>query len=207
MELEFDFSGNKNPKIKSLVDDTTLKFYLSKKDLSDYEAFVDFINGVMAMVRKDPRYTNYKHALYELGLNRCQIHADITSDMVDIELHHGPLFSLFDVCTIVTDDLFSQEKNVNTFMVADIVLTEHEKHNVQSVMLCETCHEAAENGSIFLAFEHGFGHIDKFIKKYKDGVSNEHLNLLKEYVKLSKEYGTVDNGVYEILDKVKKYIK
>lgn len=204
---EFKFKGNKNPKIKSLSDDTVLKYYLSKEDLNDYEIFCNFINGVKSMVRRDPRYNNYKHHLYELGLNRCQVHSGITADMAPIEEHHGPIFDLFTICMIVTDHLLHEREKVNTFMIANKVLEEHEKHNIQVVMLCETCHQAAENNSHFIPFEMGFGNIDKFISKYRKGIQGEHYHLIKDYLKDSKKYGYVDNGIFKILDRVKKYVK
>jgi hypothetical protein len=108
---------------------------------------------------------------------------------------------------IVTDHLLAKGEEVNTMMVADIVLSEHEKHNIQVVMLCETCHEAAENDSHFLPFEMGFGRIDKFITKYKYGFQDEQYHLIKDYLAESKKNGYVDNGIYKILEKVKKYVK
>jgi hypothetical protein len=204
---DFVFKGNKNPKIKSLNDKTTIKYFLSKEDLADYETFIEFIKGVKTLVRRDPRYTNYKKHLYDIGLNRCQVHSGITADMAPIEEHHGPIFDLFTICMIVTDHLLHEGEKVNTFMIADIVLTEHEKHNIQVVMLCETCHQAAENNSHFIPFEMGFGNIDKFISKYRKGIQGEHYHLIKDYLKDSKKYGYVDNGIFKILDRVKKYAK
>jgi hypothetical protein len=204
---EFEFKGNNNPKIKSLSDDTVLKYLLSKDDLSDYEMVINFINGVKAIVRKDPRYNNYKSHLYDLGLNRCQVHSGITVDMAPIEEHHGPIFDLFTICMIVTDHLLHEGEKVNSFIVANKVLDEHEKHNIQIVMLCETCHQAAENDSHFLPFEMGFGQLDKFITKYKHGFQDEHYHLIKDYLKESKKNGYVDNGIFKILEKVKKYVK
>jgi len=203
----FKFKGSNNPKIKSLSDGTVLKYLLSKEDLNDYETFYEFINGVKSMVRRDPRYNNYKSHLYDLGLNRCQVHSGITSDMAPIEEHHGPIFDLFTICMIVTDHLLHEGEKVNTFIVADKVLEEHEKHNIQVVMLCETCHQAAENNSHFIPFEMGFGNIDKFITKYKHGLQEEHYYLIKDYLKDSKENGYVDNGIFKILEKVKKYVR
>jgi hypothetical protein len=205
---EFEFAGNKNPKVVSAVDpDQVLKFYLSKKDLSDYEVFCRFIDGIKAMVRKDPRYTNYKSVLFGLGLNRCQVFSEITDEMAPIEMHHGPIFTLFDIISIVVDHTLEEEKHINSFLIADLVLKEHEKHNIQIVMLCETAHEGAENGSTFLSFKQGFGFLDRFIKNYKKGIRREHYDMLKQYLKLSKENNATDNGIFEIIDRVKKYVK
>jgi len=204
---DFEIKGKKNPKIISLDDDQILKYYLTKKDLSDYDLFCQFINSVKSMIRNDPRYINYKSELYNIGLDRCQIHHGITAEMAPIEMHHGPLLTLPNICTIVTDHLLAEDELVNSFIVADKVLTEHEKHHIQIVMLCETCHQAAENGSIFISFKQGFGQIEKFLKKYKKGVSKEHIGLIKDYLELSMNHETTDNGVYEILDIVKKYVK
>lgn len=207
MSENFEFKGKTNPKIVSLVDETVLRYYITKREMSDFDTYCKFVNSVKSLVRKDARYTNYKAELYNIGLGQCQIHSGITSEMAPIEMHHGPLLSLFDVCSIVTDHLLNEDENINTFIVADKVLNEHEKHNIQIVMLCETCHEAAENGSLFVSFEQGFGQLDKFLKKYKKGIHRDHLDLMKEYTKLSKENKSTSNGIFEIIKRVKKYIK
>jgi len=204
---QFETVGTKNPKIIAVDSEAVLKYYLTRKDLSDYELFCQFINKVKSTVRHDLRYTNYKSELYKIGLDKCQFHHGINSEMAPIEMHHGPIFSMFDICTIVTDHLLAEEKLVNSFIVANKVLIEHEKHHIQLVMLCETCHEAAENGSIFVSFKQGFGQLEKFLKKYKKGVSKEHIGIIKEYLDLSKTFSATDNGIYEILDLVKKYVK
>jgi hypothetical protein len=207
MAEEFKFKGKNNPKIKSTLDGTVLKYYLNKDDLSDYELSVNFINGVKTAVRKDPRYNNYKSHLYSIGLDRCQVHSGITAEMAPIEEHHGPIFDLFTVCLIVTDHMLNEGEEITTMMVANKVLEAHEKHWIQVVMLCETCHEAAENDAHFLPFEMGFGQIDKFITKFKRGFQDEQYNLIKEYLQESKKHGYVDNGIHKIMDKVKKYVK
>lgn len=207
MEKQFEGKGKSNPKIISLMDDSVLKFKKNKKDLAEYDTYVRFVNAVKHMVRQDLRYVNYKKACYDMGLDRCQFHANLTSEMCPIELHHGPIFSLFDVCAIVTDQLLHDEDEINTFMVADKVLTYHENHSIQFTMLCETCHEAAENKSIFIAYEQGFGQLDKFIKSNKKGISAEIKSVVKDYLKASKAHGAVDNKIYEIFDRVKKYEK
>jgi hypothetical protein len=205
---QFAFKGKSNPKIVSLVDsDVSLKFNLNKRDFNDYDVFCKFVEGVMLLVRKDARYTNYKGVLYRLGLNRCQYFSGITDEMAPLEMHHGPIFNLFDICSIVTDHLIDEGEEVNTMMVADIVLKEHEKHNIQLVMLCETAHEGADNGSIFLNYKQGFGFLDRFVKKYKKGLRREHLDTLKDYMKLSAKHNATDNGVFEIIERVKKWIK
>jgi len=205
---QFEFAGDKNPKIYSMSDpDHVLKLYLSKKDLADYEVFTKFIHGVMAMVHKDPRYTNYKGKLYELGLTRCQVFSNITVDMAPLEMHHGPIFNLFEVCAIAADHLLAEDQKLDTFTVADIVLREHEKHHIQVVMLCETAHEAAENQSIFLSYKQGWGKLDKFLKKFRKGLRIEHYELVRDYLRLSKEHKATDNGVFEIIERIKKYVK
>lgn len=205
---EYAFKGKDNPKIISPIDpDYVLKFKLSKKDLGDYEDFSSFVNSVKMMVRKDARYTNYKAYLYDIGLTRCQVFSGITNEMAPLEMHHGPIFDLFNICAIVTDHLLQEGESVNSFQVADLVLKEHEKHNIQLVMLCETAHEAAENGSIFLHYNQGFGHLERFLSKYRKGIRRDQYGIVKHYLELSRKHNATDNGLFEIVKRVKKYVK
>lgn len=204
----FTFAGSKNPRIVNPTDpDKVLKLYSNKRDLEDYDTYTLFVNGVKSIVRKDERYTKYKEVLYNIGLDHCQWFGNISKDMAPLEMHHGPIFNLFEICSIVTDHLLKEDKSVNSFMVADEVLSAHERHEIGLVMLCETAHEAAEAGHIFLPYKMMFGKLDRFLKHYKKGLTKEHFGTLSQYLKLSDKYDATDNGIFELIERVKKYIK
>lgn len=206
---DITFKGKRNPKIVSNIDpDQAIRFYLNSKDLFHEDDFSNFRNACKGITRQSARYTNVKAALFELGLDRCQVFSGITKDMAPLEMHHGPIFDMNAICSIVIDHLLVEEEpELTTFKVADLVLREHELHNIQLFMLCETAHQAAENGSVFLNFNQAYGRLDRFIKKYRKGIRIEHLDLIEDYIEKSKEFKSTDNGVFELYKKVKKYVK
>jgi hypothetical protein len=131
---EFELKGKKNPKIKAIEEDEQISFYLDKDKLSDPEVFENFTKSCELMIRKDPRYTNYISFLKENGFNKDVVQSGIDNDKfpnTSIEMHHGPMFNLYELCSIVIDHKLSNDEKVCTFDIADIILTEHEKHNIQ----------------------------------------------------------------------------
>lgn len=210
---DFKFKGDKNPKIK-FPDGDVLKYRLSKEDLSEPEEFEFFIKGCENMIRKDPRYKNYISELKNLGFIRDVFQSGIDNEKfpnVKIEMHHGPIFNLFELCSIVTDHLLESGEKVNTFDIARIILEEHEQHNIQVVMgLTKTNHQAVHDGKMFVHMKQSIGNIMEFIKKYKKGIKREHLYTLERYIQLCKQYEATDNDYLElrkIVKKVDKYIE
>jgi len=204
---DFKLKGDKNPKIKSRDGDTTIKFYLSKEDLSDPETFESFIKSCELLIRKDPRYANYIGHLKNCGLRQSAMFSGINDDMVRIEMHHGPIFNLYDLCSIVIDHLLEDGEKICTFDIAEDILDEHEDNNIQVVMLDKTSHELAHSGKIFIHFKQSVGNIMEFIKKYKKGIKREHLYTLNEYIDLCKDNDATDNGFLEVCKRVTKYVK
>ena len=208
----FKFKGDKNPKIKSTTDDDTLKFYLGKEELSDPDIFEYFIKACETLVRKDERYSNYVHNLKERGFDKDVIQSGIDNTKfpnTSIEMHHGPMFTLYDICAIVTDHLLNDGEKVSTFKVARLVLDEHEKNHIQVVMgLTKTNHQLLHDGKIFVHINQAIGDVLAFIKKYKKGLRREHLYTLEEYLKLCKKFDATDNDylqIRKVSSKIAKY--
>ena len=209
----YKFKGEKNPKIKSTVDDDVLKFYLNKEDLSDPDVFENFIKSCEHMIRKDERYSNYIHELKERGFDKDVMQSGINNQRfpnTSIEMHHGPMFTLYDICSIVTDHLLCSGEKVSTFKVAKLVLDEHEMHHIQVVMgLTKTNHQLLHDGKIFVHINQAIGDILTCIKTYKKGLRREHLYTLEEYLKLCKKYDATDNDylqIRKVVEKVNKYM-
>lgn len=205
------FKGKKNPKIESLCDDEVLKFYLGKDDLSDPDTFESFVKSCEQMVRKDERYSNYIGFLKECGFNKDAFQSDIDNTKfpdVKIEMHHGPMFNLYDICAIIIDHTLNSGDKVCTFDIADKVLTEHECHNIQLIPLTKTNHQLCHDGKIFAHINQTTGgNIVQFIKNYKKGLRREHLYTLEEYIKMCKKFDATDNDylcVKKVLKKIKK---
>lgn len=209
---EFKLKGNKNPKIISNDGEDTLKFFLGKNDLSEPDDFENFIKSCEAMIRKDPRYKNYISELKELGLDCDVFQSGINNQKfpnTKIEMHHGPMFTLYDLCSIVTDHLLSSGEKVCSFDIADIILNEHENHNIQVVMgLTKTNHQLVHDGKMFVHIKQSIGDIMAFLKKYKKGIRREHLYTFETYIKLCKENDATDNGYLKTCKKqIKKALK
>lgn len=209
MQEEVKFKGKNNPKIKSLVDDEVLKFMQSKEDLSDPDDFESFVKATESLIRNDPRYSNYIYELKSRGFNKDVMQSDIDNEKfpnTDIEMHHGPMFTLYDIVSIVTDHLLSQGNKVTTFGVAKLILCEHELHRIQVVMgLTKTNHELVHDGKMFIHIKQSIGDVMAFIKDFKYGLRREHLYTLQEYLNLCKKYDATDND-YLMLTKVVKKI-
>lgn len=208
----FKFKGNKNPKIKSDIDDEVLRYYQTREDLADPDVFQYFIKACEMCVRKDDRYSNYIHELKERGFDRDVIQGAINNKRfpnVAIEMHHGPMFTLYDICSIVTDHLLANDEKVSTFKVAKLVLDEHERHHIQLTMLTKSNHELAHDGKVFIHINQTIGDVLEFIKTYKKGFRREHLYTMEEYLKLCKKFNATDNDYLtarKVNKKINKYI-
>ena len=179
-----------------------ISFYRNSDYLKTIENFVKFITAVKNMVRHSKEYANFKAQLYDMGLTRCQILGHIEEDIDDketlVEMHHGPILTLFDYCAIVTDYLINTNQPVTTFKVARIVLNEHFEGNVQTVMLSKTAHQLVDSGEMFISFNQARGNLNNFLIKYKEGLNDERIQKINRYIELSEEYGTFDNGLFNL---------
>lgn len=214
MESKFENKGNKNPKVVAPKSGDICKMYLNRGDLEDPDTFNMFVKAVENLVRKDPRYTNYIAELKKLGYTRDVFQAGIDSNRFPntaVEMHHGPLFTLYDIVSIVTDHLLANDEKVCTFKVADIVLTEHELGRIQVVMgLTESNHQLAHASKLFIHMDQAIGDLVGFIKDFKKGFRKEHLYTMEEYFRMCKQYEATDNDyllLRSAVEKIGKYME
>lgn len=200
-----DIIYDKN-KITPIIDARTsfynIPFYKDEEYFSNYESYINFIKGIEKAVRTNDRYNKYIYYLKnEVKLNRCQVLKDVSSsdgEKVTIEMHHGPIFTLFDVCAIVLEYFIIKKWKITTMLVADAVLDEHQKNRVQVVMVSKTIHEEIHNGDIFINYHQAYGDINAFIKKYKDAISSEYREQINRYIDRSLLYDTNDFGILDL---------
>ena len=186
---------NNNTIIKADGGYFTLKFYKEKGEFYDPKVFIGFVKNVEKLVRTSDEYKAYINYLKtEIGLNYCSVMGNITDEKTDIEMHHGPIFTLFDIVSIIVEHMLLHEEQISTFSVAKKVLDEHFENHVQVVMLCKTAHELVHSGKIFISTEQAFGDVNAFIEKYGDGMSDEQIDTFNKYVELSEKNKTTDNG-------------
>lgn len=176
-----------------------LTFFKEDEYFSNYESYVEFVKGIERAVRQNDRYRKYINYLKkEVKLNRCQVLKNVTDEDADIEMHHGPIFTLFDVCSIVLEYFLLKKWKVTTLRVADAVLDEHQKNRVQVVMVSKTVHEEIHNGEIFINYHQAFGDLEAFNKKYAIAISNEYRDQINKYIDRSLLYDSNDFGILEI---------
>ena len=178
-----------------------ISMYKDKEYLKSIENFVKFVSACEKFIRSSSEYSNFKAQLFEMGLTKCQVLGHIEADefgQVTVEMHHGPILTLFDYCAIVIDSLLARNEKVNSFRVARIVLDEHFEGNVQTVMLSKTVHQEVDSGRLFISFDQARGNLNNFLQKYSDGLNEERIQKINRYIELSEEYGTFDNGLFDL---------
>jgi hypothetical protein len=189
--------------VTPIVDATTsfykIPFIKSEEYFRNYDSYVSFLKGVERLVRTNDRYKKYiSYLKKEVKLNRCQVLKNITDEDASIEMHHGPVFTLFDVCAIVLEYFLLKKWKVTTLRVANVVLTEHQKNRVQVVMVSTTIHQEIHNGDIFINIHQAWGDLPAFIHKYKDAISDEYRNQINRYVDRSLLHDSEDFGILEL---------
>lgn len=192
-----------NPTIDSDTSPFALPFYKDIEYFSSLDNFVSFIKSVESLVRNSKYYKRYISYLKEdIGLNFCQVLSNIKVDdesaKTKIEMHHGPILTLFDYISIVVEHMLVNNIKIDTFNVADIIIDEHFQNRIQVVMLSETVHEEVHENNIFLNTKHAFGDLNAFLKKYKDGISDDQIYKINRYIELCEKYDSFDKQTLQL---------
>ncbi len=165
-----------------------------------------FVKDCERMCRKHEDYAHYINWVTDVvGLNFCQVNPQIHKGDATIEVHHGPLFTLYDYVIVVLYDFLDRGKKINTFRIVDQVLQEHYDLHVQTVTLAKTNHEGVHNRDIFLNVKQGFGHLDEFIEKYRDSLTNEQKYRIAKYIEICEHTDSFDNYIFDN-EKVKRIV-
>ena len=177
-----------------------LSFYKTQTDFYDNKTYLSFIRAVEKLVRNSQEYKAYINYLKtEIGLDHCMIMSKITDEKATIEMHHGPIFTLFDIVSIVTEHMLKNNERVTTFSVAKIVLQEHFDNHIQIVMLSKTNHELVHANKLYIHPNQAWGDINAFIEKYKDGMTADQIKTYNDIVEIAeKNNSSSDNGNLKI---------
>lgn len=213
-----DFSKPvKNPTIDAETSDYELPFYKTRDYFGSLDNYVNFIKACEKFIRSSNYYSRYvKYIKEEVGLSCCQVLSNIQDDYSDddgphskgkgmVEMHHGPILTLFDYVQIVVDWMLFRGMKINTFQVADIVLQEHYDNNVQIVMLSKTVHEQADDNNIFINISQAFGNLNRFLSKYFDGLQADQIQKINDYIKKSEQFDSFDNNLLTLEGAVKRW--
>ena len=201
---------NTTPIIDSDTSLYTLPFYKDSDYFANLDNFVGFVKAVESLVRTSKYYSRYiAYIKNDIGLNFCQVLSNIKQDdeesKVEIEMHHGPILTLFDYICILIDWSIYHNKKITTFSLANRMLEEHFNNNVQIVMLSKTVHEEVHDNNVFLNTKHAFGDLNRFLSKYRDGISNEQIEKINKYISLCEKYDSFDKGTLTLRENIKKW--
>jgi len=190
------------PKVNSKFDISKIKKEVHKIDIyckasiyNDYynideKNYVKFIKKVEKIVRNSYEYRDYiKFLKEELNMNQCSFLKNINKDnikRVSIEMHHSPL-SLFDVSAIVFNSMKLKTNKLTHIDVAEEITKKHYENKIGLIPLSSTVHELVHSGDIFVPIDYIYGDFKAFLEEYEDGVTEEHIILLKKHIKLSQE--------------------
>lgn len=195
---------------------TNDEYYDGISYFKDVEYFLDAMNRskftkeVEKLVRTSEDYSAFVHYIKNvLGMNFCQVSSKIYDTDATIEMHHGPLFTLYDIVDVILEWFIRNNMKINTFRVANKVIEEHFALRVQVIMLTITNHEAISNRDLFTHFNQGIGNADAFIKEYTPYLGDEQKYKIWNFMNLcdSSNFGkSFDRGFLDT-DYIKKYIK
>lgn len=201
------YIGDFNKAIVAKDDPNTIISFNEPKDFFEMsENYNAFVKDCESMCRSHEDYKHYvDYVERTIGLDFCQVNPNIHKEDATIEMHHGPLFTLFDYASVILNSFIDLGKSINTFDVVDQLLEEHYALRVQTVMLAKTNHESVHNRDIFLNIKQGFGHLDQFIEKYADHLTLEQKYRIAKYIEICECTDSFDNYIFDNA-KVKKIV-
>jgi len=192
-----------NPVLASNESTYQIGFMSTRESLTDADLYRSFLKNCEKRIRSSKTYSNYKGYLLGLGLDHCQIHGYINSEMATLEMHHC-ILTLFDICLMVTEHLLNTYGGCTTFDVVQIVKDEHKLNNVALVMLSKTPHQVFHSDSgFFIHPDMCIGNWVELMQKYIDGMTQDMAFKLLYYIKRAIEIGvTDDSGLLQLRDKI-----
>lgn len=186
--------------------------YLRKNiDMMDERDRKEFIKGTENIIRTSDDYKKYiSHLKTNIpACKSCALFNNITDDFTKIEMHHGPIFTLAEICIIVLNHYLKNNKNIDSFDIADEILEDHYNNLIQTVFLCQMAHKLTSNKKTsknsFISLDHSIGDIVGFIRKYNDSITYYEINKIRNYMYLSDLYNK-NQGV-SIFDYLKEEVK
>ena len=164
-----------------------ISFAQTRETLMDIEIFKAFLDNAIARFRHSRTYKHYKAHLMEMGLNRCQFHGNIKSDidqeMATIEMHHN-ILTIFDVALIITEHMLNVQGAITTFDLVELLKMEHINHRVCTVMLSKTAHQLVHSDPNFVVPPSMcFGNWPEFLRLYHTGIPRDICFKLIYYIK------------------------
>lgn len=193
-----------NPTISSPFSPFVIQFYQTLDSLNNIEDYRTFLKNIESTFRRSREYKAIKSRLIESGMTNCQIHGNLNSEMVDIEMHHNML-TLFDLAMIITEHMVRTTGKISSFDVVYLLNEAHKNNEVLLVMLSKTPHQVYHaNPEFFLPFEMCIGEPWKFLEKYKYGITQDIAYKILRYLRQEeKNDGKInDQGLLNIRNQI-----
>lgn len=175
---------DKNPRVSSPYATSDLLFYQTRETLADVDTFRNFLKNAESRFRASREYKLYKHYLIEcLGIDRCQVMGNITTEDADIELHHNVL-GLFDIALLITNHVINTVGIISSFDLIQLLIEEHKANRVGVTFLCKTAHQKYTNDpNAYIPPEMTFGKWWELLSIYRYGITYDIAAKVINYIK------------------------
>jgi hypothetical protein len=178
-----------------------LPFEKDEEYFSNLESKNRFIKKTESLIRKDKRYKKYINILKKkVKLNKCQVLSNLTDQDCTIEMHHGPIFTLYDYCELVINYYLKHHYKITTFAIADTVLKEHFKNHIQVVMVSTTIHQEVHDRELFINVKQAWGDLAGFLRKY--GITEDLKDKYNRYLDRSLMMDSTSYELLKVSDKI-----
>lgn len=188
-----------------------LPYYKKEVNFVNNGEYVKFIKSVENLIRRSKEYKAYiAYLKQDIGLNKCMVYGNIDDEKAPIEMHHGPIFNLFDYVEITLIHFFKTNNElVSTFHIADQVLKDHFDNIIQVVMLSEMVHIAAhpkkkEQKPEFINIDSAWGDLIAYLNKYSNCLNYTHIHRIRRYVEEYEKRNSNNNDTISVFKNVIK---
>ena len=173
----------KNPSLRSPLAVADLQFYQTRESIMDVDNFRNFLRNAETRFRASREYKAYKAYLIEhIGINRCQVFGNITTDDADIELHHNVL-GLFDICLLICSHVINTVGAISTFDLIQLLIFEHWNNRVGVTFLSKTAHQIYTNDPDgYIPPNMTFGAWWELLSNYRYGITYDIANKVIKYL-------------------------
>lgn len=194
-DIYIEYSDKENPTLHSPNAFVECPFRQSQDTFMEVDIYKEFINNCISRFRHSKTYTNYKHYLYDIGLNKCQLLGNIDSDAATIEMHHNFL-NIFDITLMITEHFVKTNGFVTTFDVVQELKETHKANEIPIVMLSKTAHQLYHNGDgVLLPARMCFGYWFDLLQTYNKGITLNIAQKIIYFIQRSIEFEQENNYI------------
>lgn len=171
-----------NPELRSKNSDYSIQFGLTKEASYDVEEYKMFLDSAIREFRHSPSYKNYKAYLMNMGLDCCQFHPHIHSDMASLEMHHC-MMTIYDIALLITEHVLNTRGIITEFDLSEILRYEHFHNNIPIVMLCKNCHQQYHHNYLYVHPNMIFGKWWTLLERYNKGIDVFTVDMINKVAK------------------------